>query len=390
MHSIFKSLITVTGLACSIALCIINVANATSKSQAPESIFKSMSPACGNISTNGRAISCLGSQLMLYASAFQIIRYGISAATGGETHHEISLVGTLYDAHCALDLMKSYNIKLGTLDNVYNRSKTNGNINPAKFIKEGWNEYVNRANGIDPETLKSTDPRKKSWRKYYAPKFTTYFINKTPLAVFQGGASAYVKEKLTQPKGSRVNPDSVIDGFFGSLCNKKVQAGMMKIITRKKASGLAWITDSVLWDKVVDVEANANKSLLFADAAYKATYEGISAFDNIIDDMTTDIRNEMEQYGYAEKIKAKKIIGMFRALIGAGDTNMQPNRFGGLDMNAQLSGQLSAQSPIVKQFGGKLDKIIEQGKFFDPNSAVGKYVTKLQIFRNFMSHNKYE
>ncbi|WP_159816866.1 hypothetical protein [Colwellia sp. 20A7] len=387
MHSTIKSLIIGTGLACSITLCGITVANATSQSQVPESMFKSLATACGDVSTNGRAISCLGSQLMLYTSAFQIMRYGMSAATGGETHQEMSLIGTLYDAHCALDLMKSYNKKLGTIENVYNRSKTNGNIDSAKFINEGWNEYTDRANGIDPETLKPNGPQTKDWKEYYAPKFTSYFINKTPLAVLRGAGSGYVKEKLDHTKGSKVNPDAVVGGFVDSLCQKKVQAGMMKVVTGKKSSGLAWITDSVFWDKTVDTESKANNSLLFADAAYKASHEGVSALDDIVDDMTSDIRDEMAQYGHAEKIKANKIIGMLKSLVGAGNKNKQPSRLGGLDMNAPLSENLSAQSPVVKQFGGKLERIIEQGKFFDPNSAVGKYVTQLQVFKNFMSQS---
>ena len=382
MHWSFKSLI----IGGSLAHAMASFAGAgSSQNQVSEPIFKTIAPSCGDAGTNGRAISCLGSQLMLYTSAFQIMRYGMSAVTHGETHQRISLVGTLYDAHCALDLMKSYNTKLGTIDDVRSRSKTNGKINPAKFIAEGWNEYTDRANGIDPKTLKSADPRSKGWREYYAPAFTTYFINKTPLAVLQGGASAYIKEKLTQPKGSTVTPGVMVGGFAGSICKKKVQSGLMKVVTGKKSSGLAWITDSVLWDKAVDADSTVNNSLLFADAAYKATHEGMSAFDNIFDDMTSDIKDEMGQYGHAEKIKAKKIIGMLKSLVGAGDTNKQPGRFGGLDMNAPLSGSLSAQSPIVKQFGGKLEKIIEEGKFFDPNSAVGKYVTRLQVFKDFMS-----
>lgn len=387
MHTTPRGLIISTSLACTITLCATGVVNAAPQYQVPKSMFDDLAPACGEVETNGRMVTCLGSQLLLFTSAIQIMRYGMSAAKGGETHQEISLIGTLYDAHCALDLMKSYNKNLGTIEGVYNRSKNNGKIDSAKFIEEGWIEYINRANGIDPKTFESTDPRKKGWREYYAPEFTTYFINKTPLAVIQGGASAYVKEKLTQPKGSAINPDNVIGGFVKSLCNKKVQAGMMKVVTGKKSSGLAWITDSVLWDKAVDADSKANKSLLFADAAYKATHEGMSAFDSILDDMTSDIKDEMEQYGHAEKIKANKIIGMLKSLIGAGDKNQQPSLLGGLDMNAPLSGKLSAQSPVVKQFGGKLEKIIEQGKFFDHNSAVGQYVTQLQVFKNFMSQS---
>ena len=81
MHWSFKSLI----IGVSLAHAMASFAGAgSSQNQVSEPIFKTIAPSCDDAGTNGRAISCLGSQLMLYTSAFQIMRYGMSAVTHGE------------------------------------------------------------------------------------------------------------------------------------------------------------------------------------------------------------------------------------------------------------------------------------------------------------------
>jgi hypothetical protein len=375
--------VSLSGVILLTSLIPLSNANAKFVNQPPRSQGVNSLPTCGEAKTNGRVLTCMGSQFMMFAGGLQIVRYGASAVFGGETHNEMSAMATAYDLYCAIDLMDSYSNKIGTVEDVYNDSKTvNGSFSSGEFIKQGWDKYT----GHTTTTYSDVEESKGfgEWKKEFIPKFTAYYVNKTPLAVFKGAAKGFAQEKL-KDGGGPVEPDAVINGFLASVCDKKVQAGLMKVISGKKKSGLALITDSSLWDTTVDGEAKIKSRKLFADAAYTASDKGISAFEGMFNDMTSDIRDEMGQYGNAEKIKVKKMLGMVKSLVGIGDPNNQRQTFAGLDMNAPAKGGYSGQSPVIKQFAGKLDKVINEGKFFNSQSAVGQYTQKLQFFRDLIT-----
>jgi hypothetical protein len=365
------------------SLIPLSNANAQFVNHPPRSQGMNSLPTCGEAKTNGRVLTCMGSKFMMFAGGLQIIGYGASAVFGGEYHKDISAMATYYDMYCANDLMNSYSDKIGTVEDVYIDSKTlNGSFSSGEFIKQGWDKYkghtaanyskIEQSNGFG------------EWKKEFIPKFTAYYMNKTPLAVFKGAAKGFAEEKL-KDGGGPVDRNVVFEEFWLSKCDKKVQAGLMKVISGKKKSGLALITDSSFWDTAVDGEAKIKSKMLFADAAYTASDKGISAFEGMFNDMTAGIRDEMGQYGNAEKIKIKKMLGMVKSLVGIGDPNNQRQTFAGLDMNAPAKGGYSGQSPVVKQFAGKLDKVIKEGKFFNSQSAVGQYTQKLQFFRDLIT-----
>lgn len=304
---------------------------------------------CNNTSGYQSTYLCLADKVGRLTLAVQMFRY----ATNKDVRAETSIVKSVFDAWCAVGLVKSVDKHFSNVDNVL-------------AIRNG--KYQNQPNGAVKAAWEAYAPRKKeliehkTWANDLAPDLVKIKVNESPLYWLQGPAKALAREKLT----GAIDPDATMDDITSSICSRKIQNDWMGWGSKK--SLFSAVTENYLWDSVVIADGKINKYGTYTDAVFKAKYDGKTAITTMLDEIKREVDVDMKEAVPADKIRAGNILGELKQIF-VDATRNAPEALG--KDNAEQG---------IRDFDQRMNNVINMGKHFDENSAIRQHTETLGYF----------
>jgi hypothetical protein len=313
--------------------------------------------------------ACMYRQLIAYLGVAQGLRYGWSRATGGTYHEDVSLIRSVYDGYCAFGLLKDYEKRLSTVDEIYGDAKQ---LNPKSFASKTFSRFNDSHNKTNPNNPDANPDDIRTWENYYIPKLTGSFIAKTPLFVLKGVSEDIVRQKVTMKRiaeGKYTGPvDDAFAGTLKSLCHHKVQVAVSDTVWNRK-SGLKLLTENVLFNAAVKTDSKINKYELYGSALLQAGSDGKKLSETLLENLSQEIKKDMTRYGGAEKLKAKGMLNKIQGLI---DEHKNPL--------TQAQNQSQSQNTIENVLN-KISTLQGDGKFFPKDSPIRQYTEMFGQFK---------